>query len=205
MKNKTLIAAARLLSGVFRPFYMPIVGFVALFSFTHLNLLPWAYKLSVLGLVYAFTIVLPLLTIRCYRMMNGWKAYRLRERDKRVVPYLLSILSYVSCLYLMVRLHMPRYMGGIIVGALMIQITCAFINIWWKISTHSAGAGGLIGALVAFSLLFYFNPVWWLCLCFLISGLVNSSRMILRQHSLGQVIAGTAVGAICGFLGVMLP
>ncbi len=205
MRNRKIITGARLLSGVFRPFYMPVVGFVALFSFTYLSVLPIAYKLTVLAIVYVFTVLLPQTSILIYRKVQGWEAFRLRERSNRIVPYLLSILSYLSCLYLMVRLHLPRYMGGIIVAALMIQITCAVINLWWKISTHSAGAGGLIGALVAFSFLFYFNPIGWLCLCILISGLVNSSRMILRQHSLEQVLAGTVVGTVCGFLGIILP
>lgn len=205
MKNKSIIVAARFLSAVFRPFYMPIVGFVGLFLFTYLSILPMVYKLTVLALVYCFTVLLPQLTILCYRKLQGWEPRHLREREKRVVPYILSILSYLSCLHLMVRLHLPRYMGGIIVAALMIQTVCAVVNIWWKVSTHSAGAGGLIGALVAFSLLFHFNPVWWLCLCIFISGLVNSSRMILRQHTLGQVIAGTLIGVVCGLLGILLP
>jgi membrane-associated phospholipid phosphatase len=95
-------------------------------------------------------------------------------------------------------------MRGVLVGALGIQIACAFINLWWKISTHCAGTGGAIGALVAYSIVFGFNPTGWLCLLILISGLVGSSRMLLRQHTLMQVVAGTIVGCICGFLGIIL-
>ena len=51
MKHKGLIVAARLLSAVFRPYYIPIVGFVALFTFTYLSLLPLLYKLTVVAMV----------------------------------------------------------------------------------------------------------------------------------------------------------
>ena len=78
------------------------------------------------------------------------------------------------------------------------------VNVWWKISMHSAGAGGVIGALVAYSVLFMFNPVWWLCVTVLISGAVGTARMLLRQHSLAQVVAGTLVGVVCGFAGIIL-
>lgn len=203
MKNKHLILAARFLSALFRPYYIPIVVFITLFTITYLNILPVVYKLSVLSLVYCFTVLLPQITIFFYRRMKGWSSYELRHRKNRVIPYIIFIASYATCFHMMREFHMPGYMGGIIVGALMIQIICTFLNIWWKISTHSAGAGGLIGALMAFSLLFHFNPTWWLCLCILLSGLVNSSRMILRQHSLAQVISGTVIGAICGFVGIM--
>ena len=46
--------------------------------------------------------------------------------------------------------------------------------------------------LVAYSVLFMFNPVWWLCVTVLISGAVGTARMLLRQHSLAQVVAGTS-------------
>ena len=60
------------------------------------------------------------------------------------------------------------------------------------------------GALVAYSVLFMFNPVWWLCVTVLISGAVGTARMLLRQHSLAQVVAGTLVGVVCGFAGIIL-
>ena len=40
-REKSLILAARLLSVVFTPFYLPTVGLMALFLFSYLNLLPW--------------------------------------------------------------------------------------------------------------------------------------------------------------------
>ena len=85
----------------------------------------------------------------------------------------------------------------------MIQLVCAVINIWWKISTHAAGAGGIIGALVAYSVIFMFNPVNWLCVLILLAGAVGSSRMWLRQHTLSQVVVGTLVGVVCGFVGII--
>ena len=69
---------------------------------------------------------------------------------------------------------------------------------------HSAGVGAIIGALIAYSAIFQFNPVWWLCLAILVSGLVNSSRMYLRQHTLWQVLGGTLVGFVCGLVGLFI-
>ena len=90
-------------------------------------------------------------------------------------------------------------MSNILLAALVIQVVCAIINVWWKISTHTAAIGGFAGALMAFSILFTFNPLWWFCLILIIAGMVGSSRMILRQHSLSQVVAGFLVGAIASF------
>ena len=77
---------------------------------------------------------------------------------------------------------------------------CAIVNIWWKISTHTAAIGGVAGALIAFAEKFMFNPVWWLCLVLIVAGVLGSARIILRQHSLGQVLGGFLVGFVCAFV-----
>lgn len=202
--NKALLWGARALSSIFRPQYFPLVGFLALFLFTYLSLLPLSFKALIMIIVLMGTLLLPRLTIRIWRQTNGLKLHHLRLREHRSFPYLVFLLFYAFTLHFLARFHLPFYMGGILVSSLMIQAACLLINIWWKVSVHSAGAGGIIGALIAFSLLFNFNPVWWLSLCIIIAGLVGSSRMLLRQHTLWQVLAGTFLGILLGFTGIIL-
>ena len=125
------------------------------------------------------------------------------HKERRLVPYVISILSYFFCIYLMDLLHIPHFMGTILSAALFIQIVCALINVWWKISTHTAAIGGVAGALFVFGEFFGFNPVWWLCVVFFLAGLLGTSRMILRQHSLLQVVAGFVVGLVCSAIGLV--
>ena len=100
--------------------------------------------------------------------------------------------------------HMPHFLMAIVGISLLIQCTCIIINIWWKVSMHSAGAGGVIGALIAYSAIFGFNPIWWLSLAIFVAGCVMTSRMVLRQHTLGQVLGGTLIGIVCGIVGTIL-
>ena len=115
-----------------------------------------------------------------------------------MVPYVLSILSYFTCVYIMKTIHIPHFMSSIVIAALGIQIVCAIVNAWWKISTHTAAIGGVVGALFAFAAIFGFNPIPWLCATIILAGIVGTSRMILRQHSLGEVVAGFVVGVAVG-------
>lgn len=202
-RQKEIIYAARVISALFTPFYLPIVGLVVLFTFSYLNMFPWLYKLEVLLLAYLFTILLPTLLIHIYRRYQGWNLIELGHRERRMVPYIISIICYFTCIYIMERLHMPHFMGNIIVAALLVQMVCAFINIWWKISTHTAAIGGVGGALFGFAYYLGFNPVWWLCLVFLIAGMLGSSRMILRQHTLGQVVGGFLVGFVSAAIAIL--
>lgn len=95
-------------------------------------------------------------------------------------------------------------MGVILIVSLMVQCVCALVNMWHKVSRHSAGTGLIIGALLAYSHIFAFNPTWWLCAAILLSGAVMSSRMMLNNNTLGQVMGGTFIGIVCGLVGTMM-
>ena len=204
MRKINIMMAARAMSVVSTPFYLPVIGLAALFSFSYLTLLPWSYKLLVIAMVYLFTVLLPTLLIHLYRKYQGWSLLDIGAKERRMVPYVISILCYFACFYLMNVLHIPRFMSSILVAALIIQVVCALINVWWKISTHTAAIGGVAGALISFSLIFSFNPVWWLCIVIILAGMVGTSRMILRQHSLFQVVAGFLVGLLSAFYMILI-
>jgi len=200
MKEKNIILAARIMSMVFTPFYLPLVGLIALFIFSYMSLLPMAYKLPLLLVVYLFTVVAPSLLIHLYRRVQGWTSHEMGWKERRIVPYIISILCYFGCFFWMEYRNTPRVISIILVVALAIQMACALINVWWKISTHTAAIGGVAGSLVSYSIAFSFNPLWWLCLVLLLAGAVGTARMILRQHSLSQVVGGFMVGATCAIL-----
>ena len=155
-------------------------------------------------MVYFFTVLMPTFMIYIYRKCQRWSLIELGRRERRAVPYLISIVCYFSCIYLMQRPYIPRFMGSIVVAALIVQIVCAIINNWWKISTHTAAIGGVGGALLAFAEIFGYNPIGWLCVSILVAGLLGSSRMILRQHSLQQVLAGFGVGLVCAWCTILV-
>ena len=200
MKEKNIIFTARIMSMIFTPFYLPIVGLIALFIFSYMSLLPMMYKLVMLAMVYLLTVVAPSLLIHLYRLCQGWTSHELGRKERRLVPYIISIVCYFACFFWMEYRNTPRVISIIVVVALTIQMVCAPINIWWKISTHTAAIGGVAGGLVSYSIAFSFNPLWWLCFVLILAGAVGTARMILRQHSLSQVVTGFLVGAACAIL-----
>jgi len=202
-REKNIIYMARIVSMLFTPFYLPLMGLIILFTFSYLALLPVVYRLEIIAIVYLFTILLPTYIIHFYRKHQGWNLIEVGYRERRMVPYVISILCYLSCVWLLKSMNVFHFVSSILVAALLVQIVCAIINVWWKISTHTAAIGGVAGALFVFGEVFAFNPVWWLSLVFVLAGLLGTSRMILRQHSLLQVVAGFIVGLICSILGLL--
>lgn len=200
ISDMVMLRVARIISMVFTPFSIPFLSFLVLFLFSYLHMLPTIYKVYVLGIVYCFTILMPTVSIFLFRKINGIARHELGQRNKRYIPILLTILSYIFCWLMMRRLNLPPYMVGIIFSALLVSVICMIANLKWKLSEHMAGAGGVIGGLVAFSELFSYNPVGWLCIFILIAGVLGSARIVLRHHTLGEVLAGFVVGLVCTLL-----
>jgi len=191
---------ARVISAFFSPYYIAFVSFLILFIFSYLRIMPLQYKFIVLGVVYGFTILIPQLTIFIFRKMNGYTVDDMAQRKQRYVSLFLYLISYVFCLIIMHRLSIPWYMTGIIFTVLILMTACLILNLRWRISEHMAGAGATIGGLVAFSMLFGYNPLWWLCILILVTGIVGSARIVLGHHSLGEILAGFIVGIASSFM-----
>ena len=186
------------------PFYLPVLGLIFLFTFSYLSIFPTMYKLLMVLLFYLFSVLLPTYLIHVYSKYEGWTTKQLINRERRMVPYVISILCYFLGFYLLTLMNTPDFISVIFVVAIIIQVLCAAVNRWWKISIHSAGIGGVTGMVIAFSLILSFDPTWWLCMLLLIAGLVGTARMVLRQHSLAQIVCGYLIGLASEFIIVMV-
>ena len=204
MKNKLLIRIAKVMSTLFMPLYAPMWVFIGLFLFTYLRLLPWGYKIFIISIVYVFTVFMPTVGITLFRLFKKWTHLELSHREHRHMPYVVALLSYTACLVIMTRINAAMFFRGVVMAALVSQIICVIINVWWKVSTHMVGIGGLVGALNAFSILFFYNPVWPVCVLLLLSGVLGTSRIILRQHSLAQVLTGFGIGYVCAMVFILI-
>ena len=194
---------SRVLSVIFNPFLVPLSAFVLLFSFTYLNIMPPQYVIFVLSIVVTFTILAPGIFILLYKWMNKWSMQEMSERKRRFIPYVMTMMSYTTCLIIMKRMHFPFYFSSIIVATLLCMVVCALLNLRWRISVHLAGCGMFIGGLLAYSLLFYFNPIGWLCGFILLAGIQGTARISYHQHTLFEVIVGFVAGMFCGVIGIL--
>ncbi|MBR7054216.1 MAG: phosphatase PAP2 family protein [Prevotella sp.] len=203
MKENDVTQLSKVVSAVASPLYMPVIGLLALFTFSYLSLLNWQVKLYILIHVVLFTIMLPTTLIRIYCRYRGWNKEDLKEdRQKQTIPFVITMANYFWCYYCLSVNHVPYTIRCILVAAMMVLIICALIQRRWHISIHTAAMGALTGAVVAFAEVFSFNTTWWLCLILLMAGMVGSSRMQLQGHTLGQVVGGYFIGMACALLSI---
>lgn len=197
--NKYLIRTAQVISTVLHPWYMPLISIILLLELSYLSIMPGAMAFIMVAGVYFFTILLPHITVGVYRRVNGLSHHSMSERERRVVPYVLSIICYGALLVSMYAYRVPFIIMFVIASALLLQILCAIINRWYKISTHAAAWGAMVGMLFAFSLMLGVYMLGWICLAIIVTGVVGTARMILRQHTLSEIAIGTLVGLLSGW------
>ncbi len=204
MNNKYIILSAQIISTLFTPFYLPTVALIAVLPFTYLRTLPFLFHVQLVFVVFIFTVLLPRTIIYAYRQHNGWSSKEMSLRHRRYTPYIISIVCYTLLLIMLACFNMADFVSSIISSALMIQIICAVVNKWVKVSTHAAASGGVIGMLFAFSYISNFNAINWIAFCVLLCGCVCTARMILRQHTYHELFLGVVIGIVSGLLMVFL-
>ena len=186
---------AHIISTIFQPLLMPIYGIALLFVYTHIHYMYsqnfWAIMLPVI----LFSFVLPSLAIYAMYKLKLISDLSLSNRHERFIPYILVLLSYSFMIFHYYRIGMPSWFLMLIIAPIIVMIFAIIITIWWKISAHMFGVGSLLGGVMGVC---YFveksNPYYLFMILFVLSGLVGTSRLILRRHTPGQVYAGFLLG-----------
>ena len=201
-RNK-LVRAAKSVSQIFHPIYLPLLAFLALFFFTYLSRLPLQLQIYLITVIWVFTVLLPRFGITVYKMIRKWDSRTLNERKHRFVPFVIVLLSYVALRLVFNFFGTPWYMNSVLSTAINLMLLIIVMNFFIKVSTHVVGWSGFAGGLTAFSLLNGIDTTFWVCLVVIICGIVGTARNIVRQHSLTEVGFSAFFGFCCGMVTVL--
>ncbi|WP_206308736.1 hypothetical protein [Streptomyces sp. A1136] len=141
------------------------------------------------GLLAAlFCGVVPILFIKWGERRGHWGDRHVRRRQDRllVIPGIMA--SVAACVTLMATLDAPREMIALIAAMLVTLVAILAITTVWKVSVHTAVSSGAL-AMLALA----YGP--WALAAYPLVALVGWSRVELRDHTLAQVLVGTALGA----------
>lgn len=196
---------AHIVSDVFSPLMMPVYATALTLWYTMLRYLPLSVKLWALGGVFVITTLAPLIVIFTLMRLGKVSDMSISDRGQRPVPYIVSILCYVSCGWFLHSMQAPVWLSGFFYGAAIVSILSLAITNWWKISAHAGAVGGVAGAiyyLSYYSLLAF--PMQWLTLSFAIVGAVAWARLYLNHHTPMQVLAGAAMAFVVEILTISM-
>lgn len=187
---------SHLLSWLLVPLMMPVYGTLLAFGLSILAFTGMGVRIAFVGVVFAFNVLIPSLAVIILKRMGFVRDIGLNDRDERLVPYLICITGLVGTALFMSYKGAPEWLVMFYYGGAAAGLVEVVINRWWKISVHSAGIAGLVAMLLHLLLYDYSLPSTfaWLLVAVALAGMLGSARIWLGRHTLGQILAGYAVG-----------
>lgn len=208
---------AKLISWIFLPLLAPVYALcIAMFipSFTEdffqensLFVIDFTGKKVLLYLFGFFSFLAPALTVLFLQTRGKVSSVMMDNRTERIIPSVMVILygiSLLSILLLKVPSTFPgsKFLYGLALGSLIAVTCCTIITLKWKVSLHGTGMGILSGFVFCYYANMLLFPMWVLVLTFILSGVVMSARLILKLHTLSQLLIGFAIGFIGLVIGI---
>lgn len=195
---------AKVISYIFQPLIMPLLTVLLAF-----NIDPYlthnfssSGKMAVYSVLGLNTFLVPTLLIIYLKKLKIISSLDVENRRERFIPFGITLVLYITTYILLRRSTLPDLLYSMVAGAILAMIIAFIITMFWKISIHMTGVGGLIGAMCALFDLHQFFLVGILTGLLLLAGFIGSARMALKVHSLAQVIMGTILGFLSQYLSI---
>lgn len=193
------------ISSIFQPLLMPIYSVALLFVYTYFRFVYANHFFSLFIPTVLFTFLIPGVLIYIMMRVGIISDLSLPKRSDRFAPYAVAILSFGFLIYYFHKLGLPIWFLMMLGASIIVMLMATIITLWWKISAHMFGISSLLGGVMAVC---YFveksNPSYLFMVLFLLSGMVGTSRIILKRHTPGQVYAGFFLGFMVSFVCVWI-
>ncbi|MBN8703328.1 MAG: hypothetical protein J0M08_09695 [Bacteroidetes bacterium] len=187
---------ATFISVVFHPLLVTTYGVVVLlFGHPQLSLfLPLHYKLKLIGVIFLFTGILPVANILLMYAFKHVQSIYLESKEDRRILYFTTIIFFAAAYYLLHSLQLSLLIEHLLLGALVALVITFILNMFWKVSAHMVGIGGVCMAMYLVS--GRVNVLLLFPAFVFVAGLVGSSRLLLQAHTPAQVYVGFAIGLV---------
>lgn len=198
------VAAARIISIVFHPIFMPMAGFYLLFSMLPYNFTA-SYFVFIIGLSILFnTVLLPAYFIWLLKKRGTISSYYMPSRTERKYPLLFEAISLTVNYYFFRKSGLPAVLQSYLLAAVAVSVFAMLVNLWFRISLHGLGIGSLLGMALASSTYTTGDYRWLLGLLVFACGTVGTARLVLKAHYPAEVYVGIGSGAIIMWLSMYM-
>lgn len=192
-----------IISHVFHPLLMATYGcllvFFGLTNTIYYVFTPLKLKLILTLTIFSFTFLLPALNLLILYKLNYVSSLKIEKREERTFPLIMTSLCYFGLFYMIYDFNIWPAIKLFVLGGGLCILSAAIINLWWQISAHMIGVGGLSGVLFAIS--YYMQMPLFIAIstCLLIAGCIGFARLSLKAHTPAQVYVGFVFGCLMQF------
>jgi hypothetical protein len=196
--------SARIVSVIFHPLFIPF--YLSLFI---IRIQPWIFGgldnwNRVLLLIHVFVMytLFPAVTVGLLKALGFIGSIQLRTRKDRIIPYIACGIFYFWAWY--VSRNLPEYPKEIVSFRFAIFLASSlglFVNIYMKVSMHAIAMGLATAFLVGFALQYGLSFGLFIAVSLFLTGLVCSARLVLSNHTQGEIYMGLFLGILSQMIG----
>jgi membrane-associated phospholipid phosphatase len=198
---------SHVISIIFHPLFIPVYV-TAFLLFVH-PLVFAGYddvrKWRLLATVVVNLAFLPVVTVFLSWRLGFLSGFFLKTQKERIIPLAAAMIFYFWCWFVLRNLtDIPVVFRDFLFGSFLTVIAGWLLNISYKISLHSLGAGGLVAFMFILLTSTDGGTAWYLALALLVAGLICSARLIGGAHHPFEIYSGFIVGVLCQAASLML-
>lgn len=188
--------AAKAISYLFHPLLMPLISCFLVFNTGGYIVFSVQenYKYVVYAIVFINTILIPSLASVVLLKKGIIRSLHMETIQERRFPFLIATIFFFLTYYFLQKLPLPPIIFLMLLGATLSVLVSLIINLFWKISVHMVGAGGLVGALIGMSIRLSTEIYPIILAAIFCAGIVGYARLKLNAHDHAQVYVGFLVG-----------
>ncbi len=189
------MALPNVVSIVFHPLLMPVLGtlFILFWSGMYITMLPIEAKRIIILVVSLCTVGMPIILLVFYWMNHWISNFYISKRRERILPLVLTAIFYYIAYRVLHNMHTPYIIQKFVLASTVTVFFTSFISIFWKISLHGVGIGGVTGMLAALTTIS--SVLLPALLAFIVlSGVVGYARIRLNAHTPAQYYTGVLLG-----------
>jgi membrane-associated phospholipid phosphatase len=186
---------AQVVSAIFHPLVLPAIAFTALVIADPTQDL--FRKLMIEGVAIFFSVILVPAYILFLKRKGLVDSADIIIREQRINPLLMGAASYFIGFLLLKILGASSLIQGLMFCYATNTLLVVLITNWWKVSVHTTAMSGPL-VVLAYQFGTLVLPLFGLI------PLVGASRLILKRHTVAQVLVGAAIGVLMTALQIQL-
>jgi PAP2 superfamily len=199
-ESKPLRFLANVVSVICHPVFFPIVMAYVLYLLEPAAFMGASTKqLGLWFISIAVTAVFfPLFSIALMKPLGFIASFHMKTARERTIPLMSTMIFYfwVTHVFNNIPNNPPLALKVLLLGNFWGIIAIFMINIFTKISMHTATAGAMIGIIIVLAMSSTANMTVPLLVSIVIAGIIGTARMLLGAHERGDIWLGYIIGVL---------
>lgn len=185
----------KFISYIFHPILIPIVSTLLYFIIIPNHHIQRKFVYQLLIILFVTTYLIPILLVYFLKKIKLIEDYQLSSIDERKFPILFFAAITLFLGILLLRSNRVDILAFAFFGCtLALGIVYVLFYLKIKSSLHTLGISGLIGFIGIISYEYKLNLLILLILLFLLFGIVATSRLKLKAHTMSEIFIGFIIG-----------